>query len=79
MDSIKLKESERKRFEDAEFEERDGIDEFAAETRSAMSKNAKATNLIRKIMTGLEMLNTLGAVFVGTAQCRMRQGEQAEE
>ena len=53
IDSMKLKESERKRFEAAGPEERNYIDEFAAEIRSAMRKNAKATNLTRKTLTDL--------------------------
>jgi hypothetical protein len=71
--------AERKRAERASTLGRDGMEESMAIIRECVEESEECTNLIRKMHSGLQVLNTTRAVFVGTSQSRLQQVENATD
>ena len=55
------------------------MEEFMAIVKESVGSNTDCKNLIRKMRSGLQMLNALRAVFVGTSQSRLQQVEMATD
>ena len=55
------------------------MDEFMATVKECVGTNIECKNLIRKMHSGLQMLNAIRAVFVGTSQSRLQQVENATD
>jgi hypothetical protein len=68
INTLTLSTAERKRADGADTLERDGMEEFMAIVRECVEESEECTNLIRKMHSGLQMLNAIRAVFVGTSQ-----------
>ena len=79
LNTLTLSNDERKRADEADTLERDGMEEFMAVIRECVEESEECTNLIRKMHSGLQMLNALRAVFVGTSQSRLQQEENATD
>ena len=50
-----------------------------ATVKECVGKSVGCKNLIRKMHSGLQMLNAIRAVFVGTSQSRLKQVENATD
>ena len=79
IDMLKIEEMERKRWEMASDGGREAMEEFMAIVKESVGSNTNCKNLIRKMHSGLQMLNALRAVFVGTPQSRLKQVEMATD
>ena len=79
INTLTLSTAERKRADGADTLDRDGMEEFMAVIRECVEESEECTNLIRKMHSGLQMLNAIRAVFVGTSQSRLQQEENATD
>ena len=79
LDMLKIEDLERSRIERASPKEREGVEEFIAIIKESVGASIECKNLIRKMHSGLQMLNATRAVFVGTSQSRLQQVEEATE
>ena len=55
------------------------MEEFMAIIKDCVGANTDCKNIIRKMHSGLQMLNSIRAVFVGTSQSRLQQVENATD
>jgi hypothetical protein len=72
LDLLDIEDHERKKAKKASDNERDGMEEFMAIIKECVGANTKCKNLIRKMHSGLQMLNSIRAVFVVTSQSRLQ-------
>ena len=79
IDTLEIEESERKRWDSSSDEGREAMEEFMAIVKESVGSNTDCKNLIRKMRSGLQMLNALRAVFVGTSQSRLQQVKMATD
>ena len=70
---------ERKRWENTTEAGREAMEEFMATVKECVGKSVECKNLIRKMHSGIQMLNAIRAVFVGTSQSRLQQVENATD
>ena len=79
LTTSELERKERKRWEDTSAAGREAMEEFMATVKECVGKSVGCKNLIRKMHSGLQMLNAIRAVFVGTSQSRLKQVENATD
>jgi hypothetical protein len=79
LNALTLSTNERKRADAADSLEHDAMEELMAIVRECVEESEECTNLIRKMHSGLQMLNAIRAVFVGTSQSRLQQEENATD